>query len=217
MSTARDVILSRIRSALADVPDVPAEIDSPVSWEYGLVTAMEDVLGVFVDALEDYKATITRVKAAEVPKAIVKALQDKGAESVILPSGIDAKWRKAISDAKIAVNTDEPAKTSPELNEIDAVVTAARVGIASTGTIVLDHVADQGRRALTLVPDIHVCVINADQVVSDVPEAIARLKPSVVSGQPLTFISGGSATSDIELIRVEGVHGPRRLSVILVD
>jgi len=104
-----------------------------------------------------------------------------------------------------------------ELNRIDAVVTAAAVGVAETGTIVLDHSPDQGRRALSLVPDRHICVLRADQVVSGVPEAVALLRPAVEAGQPLTWISGGSATSDIELTRVEGVHGPRQLYVILVQ
>ena len=111
----------------------------------------------------------------------------------------------------------DPALSSDCLDRFDAVVTSAVVGIAVTGTIVLDHTEGQGRRALTLVPDVHVCVVTADQVVGDVPEAVARLSASVKAGRPLTWISGGSATVDIELQRVEGVHGPRTLRVVLVE
>ncbi|MDR1833932.1 MAG: LUD domain-containing protein, partial [Propionibacteriaceae bacterium] len=134
-----------------------------------------------------------------------------------LPAGLDESWAHAVSAAKLKIHRDDPPLSNYELNDTDAVVTAARVGIASTGTIVLDHAPDQGRRALTLVPDIHVCVVAASQVVSDVPEAMARLKQSVLDGRPLTFISGGSATSDIELQRVEGVHGPRQLCVVIAE
>jgi L-lactate dehydrogenase complex protein LldG len=112
---------------------------------------------------------------------------------------------------------DEPALASAELDTVDAVLTCAVVAIAETGTIVLDHTAGMGRRTLTLVPDLHVCVVTADQVVGDVPEAVARLSASVKAGRPLTWISGGSATVDIELHRVEGVHGPRTLCVVLVE
>lgn len=112
---------------------------------------------------------------------------------------------------------DDPPLDRMVLNEIDAVVTAAAVGVAETGTIILDHAPDQGRRALTLVPDTHLVVVRAEQVVSDVPEAVGRLGASVAAGSPLTWISGPSATSDIELSRVEGVHGPRKLLVILAE
>jgi len=104
-----------------------------------------------------------------------------------------------------------------DLDTTDAVLTTATVGIAETGTIVLDHGPGQGRRALTLVPDRHVCVVRADQVVPDVPDAMAPLGGSIAAGRPLTWISGPSATSDIELTRVEGVHGPRTLHVVLVE
>ena len=140
-----------------------------------------------------------------------------GVGSVVLPSGLDAGWRQAIAEAGITIHDDDPQLSRAELNGIDAVVTASAVSIAETGTIVLDHAADQGRRALTLVPDTHLCVVRADQVVSDVPEAVGRLAEAVTNGNPLTWISGPSATSDIELSRVEGVHGPRTLLVILAE
>ena len=125
--------------------------------------------------------------------------------------------REAIEGAGFDARVDDPQLSKKDLNDTDAVVTGAACGIADTGSIVLTHVEDQGRRAITLVPDRHVCVVKASQVVSDVPEAIQIVKPAVHEGQPLTFISGGSATSDIELSRVDGVHGPRRLYVIVVD
>ena len=134
-----------------------------------------------------------------------------------MPVGLDKSWVEAIKGAGIDVRVDDPQLSKEELNGTDAVVTAAACGIADTGSIVLTHVEDQGRRAITLVPDRHVCVMNANQVVSDVPEAIQIVKPAVHDGHPLTFISGGSATPDIELARVDGVHGPRQLYVVVVD
>ena len=135
----------------------------------------------------------------------------------MLPSGIDASWRSAVEEAGLEVVGDEPQLTNDQLNKTDAVLTAAAVGIAETGTFVLDHHTDQGRRALSLVPDRHVCVVRADQVVTDVPEAVVRLRGAIEAGRPLTWVSGPSATSDIELNRVEGVHGPRALHVLVVE
>jgi L-lactate dehydrogenase complex protein LldG len=137
--------------------------------------------------------------------------------TLVVPPEIDKDWRKAAEKGGAKIIEDDPPKSHQELNEIAGVMTASRVGIADTGTIVLDHTPDQGRRALSLVPDLHLCVIRADQVVSDVPEAVQRLKASVRSRQPLTWISGPSATSDIELSRVEGVHGPRNLLIVLAE
>ena len=124
---------------------------------------------------------------------------------------------KAAGAAGAGAREADPPLTHQELNAIEGVLTASVVSIAETGTIVLDHGPDQGRRALSLVPDLHLCVVRADQVVSDVPEAVGRLAASIGQGRPLTWISGGSATSDIELNRVEGVHGPRTLLVVLAE
>lgn len=216
--SAKDEILARIRTALADVPDTPPEEDTPVAWEYHRPTRTEGVLDLFVERVEDYKAAVVRCRGAEVPERIVEALTSHGARHVVLPERLDGAWRAAVEDSGIEVRSDSPRLTRAELDHTDAVVTACRVGAAESGTIMLDHTPDQGRRALSLVPDLHVCVIRADQVVSDVPEAVAAIAPSVREQQlPITWISGGSATSDIELSRVEGVHGPRTLVVILAE
>ncbi|MFT4296841.1 MAG: lactate utilization protein C [Micropruina sp.] len=217
--SSREAVLGRIRSALADVPDVAPADDVVVDWRYGQRPpgASEDTLGLFVERVEDYRAEVSWVTPAELPARIADALSDHGVGSVVLPAGVPQDWRAAVAAAGIAIRDDDPPLSHAELDGTAAVVTASRVGIAETGTIVLDHGPDQGRRALSLVPDLHVCVIHADQVVSDIPEAVARLQPSIDARQPLTWISGPSATSDIELDRVEGVHGPRTLRVLLVN
>lgn len=215
--SAREEVLARVRSALADVVQPDPVLDVPIEWRYGRPIEMADVLATFVEMVEDYKAVVRRVPAAEVPAAIAGLIGERGVSSMVLPAGVDAAWRKAVVDAGVTVHDDDPPLSRVELNSIDGVLTASRVSIADTGTIVLDHRDDQGRRALSLVPDLHICVVRADQVVSDVPEAVARLQESIDAGRPLTWISGGSATSDIELNRVEGVHGPRTLLVILAE
>ena len=215
--SAREEILSRVRAALADVPAVAPEVDVPQAWVYGRPTAMPDILERFVENCLDYKAEVVRAGEGDVGSAIARQLQDAGVASVVLPSGLAGAWRQAIEAAGIAVHNDDPPLSLRELDGIGGVVTASAVSIAETGTIVLDHAEDQGRRALTLVPDHHVVVVRADQVVSDVPEAVARLADPIGRGRPLTWISGPSATSDIELSRVEGVHGPRHLVVVLAE
>lgn len=210
---AREQILARVRGAVSDVtapigsrgavPVIQAEPESP-----------QQTIELFVDRVVDYKATVVRVAADGVAAAVAGALGIAGATSVVVPRGLDPAWTTELGDGIQAVSDDQ--LSSAQLDQIDAVVTACAVGIATSGTIVLNHDADQGRRALSLVPDMHVCVVRADQVVHDVPEAVSRLHPGDGMPRPLTWISGPSATSDIELDRVEGVHGPRRLHVILV-
>ncbi len=217
--SAKAEILERIRAALVDVPEMPAADDVPVAWAFGRavdLSSLGGVLDVFVERVEDYGAIVVRCPADDLPAAIAEGLHATSATSAVIPEGLDPEWVDELDNVSITVE-DETSPTSAQLNQIDAVVTAAAVGVAETGTIVLDHSADQGRRALTLVPDRHIVVIRTDQVVSGVPEAVTLLRPAVESGQPLTWISGGSATSDIELSRVEGVHGPRQLYVILIE
>jgi len=194
MTSARDEILGNVRAALAGVSPAAAVPVAP------RVAARDDLVALFVERVEDYRAVVTRCAADEVAAVVSRVL---GSVSVVVPPGLDLALPGAIVD-----DGHSPA----ELDLIDAVVTRARLGIAETGTIVLDHTGDQGRRAISLVPDLHVCVVRRDQVVADVPDAVVLLDPA----RPQTWISGPSATSDIELDRVEGVHGPRTLHVIVV-
>lgn len=216
--SAREEVLSRIRKATGDVTEADPARDVPVDWAYGRALPTADVLADFVEKVEDYKATVVRVGADGVGEAIVTALRELGASSTVLPAGLPAGWVEVVTASGLTIHRDEPEQlTRAQLNLIDAVVTTAAVGMADSGTIALDHGDGQGRRALTLLPDRHVCVVRADQVVSDVPEGMARLAPGIRARRPVTWLSGGSATSDIELSRVEGVHGPRHLWVVLVD
>ncbi|SER89186.1 L-lactate dehydrogenase complex protein LldG [Propionibacterium cyclohexanicum] len=215
---AKQEVLARIRQATTDITEKDPLVDTPVTWTYGGGIEMDDVVGTFQEKVEDYQATVVRAAHADLPTAVVDGLKATGAaESVVVPVGLDKDWVKAIESAGLTVHVDDPQLSNAQLDKTDAVVTAAAVGVADTGTIVLDHEDDQGRRALSLVPDRHVCVIRTDQIVSDVPEAVQRVKQAVHAGRPLTWISGGSATSDIELSRVDGVHGPRKLYVIIAE
>lgn len=215
--TAREEILARLRAATADVAEPDPALDVPVDWTYGRPLNTPDVLDDLVEKVLDYRAGVTRCAASGVTDAIVDALRESGARSVVLPDGLPAAWADAVAAAGLAVVRDEPPLSRADLNTTDAVLTTVAVAMADSGTIALDHGEGQGRRALTLLPDRHVCVVRADQVVSDVPEGIGRLAPALRARRPVTWLSGGSATSDIELSRVEGVHGPRQLHVILVE
>lgn len=199
MTSARDEILARVRDALAGVEADREPVVAPV------ITARPDVVGLFVERVADYRAVVERCSESGLAAAVAAAVP-AGAR-VVVPAGLSVDVPGAVVDG-----ADGRVLSALELDGVDVVVTEARVGIAETGTIVLDHDAGQGRRAISLVPDKHVCIVRADQVVTDVPDAIVLLDPS----RPLTWISGPSATSDIELDRVEGVHGPRVLHVIVV-
>ncbi len=223
--SARDEILARVRSATADITteprlrapdghDGPLETRPLVSVRGTKTHPSTETLELLAENVADYRATVLRVPEAEVGAAIVGALRAVDASSVVLPTGLDDAWQQAIRESFDVVA--ESDSTTLVLDSVDAVVTGSALGIAVTGTIVLDHQADQGRRELTLVPDTHVCVIRDDQVVHDVPEAVARLRTPTGQQRALTWISGPSATSDIELQRVEGVHGPRNLVVLIV-
>ena len=212
--SARDEILARVRGATSDVVTTPDD-RGPVPVVEETSPGGPETLELFAENVADYRAQVVRVGPSGVAEAVAGALREHGCRTVVVPRGLDHSWRRALEDVATVLSETEAA-THHELDAVDAVVTASAVGVATTGTIVLDHRPDQGRRELTLVPDTHVCVIRADQVVHDVPESVARLRPGPDGARPLTWISGPSATSDIELERVEGVHGPRTLVVVLV-
>jgi L-lactate dehydrogenase complex protein LldG len=207
--SARDEVLTRIRTAIAGQPP-SADIPRTYRLVSNRLPGSELVIARFVDRLTDYKATVHRTDAAALANTLTTVLASD--TSVVLPSGAPGDWRDACGDRIVRVDGDPTPLSAAELDGIAAVVTGCRVAIAETGTIVLDAGLDQGRRVLTLVPDHHVVVVHAEQIVMSVPESLTRLDPS----RPLTFISGPSATSDIEFNRVEGVHGPRVLDVIVV-
>ncbi|WP_027482292.1 LutC/YkgG family protein [Deinococcus pimensis] len=204
-SEARLEILTRIARAGARAD--PSFRRAPVTPG---ARAREVVVEQFAEFAAEYRASVTRVDAADVARAVAELLARRGSVRVVVPSDLPDDLLGALPALR-----DEGLDTAA-LDRMQAVVTTCAVAVAETGTVVLDHGPGQGRRALTLVPDHHVCVIRESQVVDGVPEAVASLRGSVLAGRPLTWISGPSATSDIELSRVEGVHGPRVLDLVLV-
>ncbi|MEU1181471.1 lactate utilization protein C [Streptomyces sp. NPDC005820] len=206
---SRERILGRVRRALADVAGDETPIERGYLHVHG-EPGVEETVELLAENLADYRALVHRCSEDELPSVIGRLLAERGAKSVVVPPGLDMGWLSATGADRVE---DTAESTADELDRVDSVVTACAVAIAETGTIVLDGGPDQGRRRITLVPDHHVCVVRVPgQVVSSVPQALERLDPA----RPLTWISGPSATSDIELDRVEGVHGPRTLEVILV-
>jgi L-lactate dehydrogenase complex protein LldG len=201
---AREEILGRLRSALADRPSPPPV---PRGYARDLPDGV-DAVELFAERAADYRSRVEVVEPAALPSAVARAVRDRGARRVAVPPDLPAAW---LAEAAVEAVPDEPPLTVAQLDALDGVVTGAALAIAQTGTIVLDAGAAQGRRALTLLPDYHLCVIFAGQIVGTVPEAVGRLDPR----RPQTWISGPSATSDIELNRVEGVHGPRTLHVLV--
>ena len=198
--SAREEILGRVRAALGDprppLQQVPAGYRDSAS-----APSSEQLVDLFLERVTDYRATAQRCPEDELAQRIAAVLD--GLQRVVVPDGFP--WAVGQTGRDSGLST-------ADLDDVDAVVTTAAVAVATTGTIVLDHGPGQGRRALSLVPDVHVCVLRQDQVVHDVPQAVSVLDPL----RPTTWVSGPSATSDIELDRVEGVHGPRNLHVIVV-
>ncbi|MBQ0889222.1 LUD domain-containing protein [Streptomyces sp. RM72] len=212
--SSRERILGRVRRALADVPDDARPYEEAVARNYLREHGQRSVaqtVDLLAENLADYRAVVHRADEEELPLLIMRLLAQRGPRYVLVPPGLPSAWMSAADPTRVH---DRAVSTPHELDRVESVVTGCAVAVAETGTIVLDGSPDQGRRRITLVPDHHICVVRVpDQVVSSVPEALERLDPK----RPLTWISGPSATSDIELDRVEGVHGPRTLEVVLLS
>jgi L-lactate dehydrogenase complex protein LldG len=230
MSVSREMMLARIREANRDRA---AQVDA----EYAALPRLyrqahheppgHDIVALFAERAADYRATVERVQAGELPRAVARALKRRAADVAgagpegqasgkqpaapryVAPADLPEDW--LAESGRSAITPDEPALPVGDLDTMAGVVTGCAAAIAETGTIVLDHGPAQGRRVLSLVPDFHLVVVRAGQIEPDLPGALERLDPQ----RPHTFISGPSATSDIELIRVEGVHGPRNLHILI--
>jgi L-lactate dehydrogenase complex protein LldG len=215
----RELILGRVRAAIADVPAAEAlafdRDDAGLDARYARSGELDAAarLALFVERCGDYKATVTVCAddAGAIAAAVGEACSRHEAQRLVVPDGLDRGWLPS----GIETVVDGPSLGWHELADLDGVITGCELGIAVTGTVVLATGPAQGRRAATLLPDLHVCVVRGEQIVETVPEAIDRLAAPLATRQAITFISGPSATSDIELKRVEGVHGPRRLELIV--
>lgn len=217
-TSAREEILARIRRATEDVPQTekPEDVDIERGYRMKSEDSHEETVGVFCENVAEYRATVHRSTLADLGKKIEDRLKERGIRKLVIPHDLPEAYIPWTAD----VLRDDPKEplSNAELDGADGVLTGASIGVAQTGTIILDAGAGQGRRAITLLPDYHLCIVKEEQVVGLIPEAISKLHNNVTGeGRAITFISGPSATSDIELERVEGVHGPRTLEVIVVS
>jgi L-lactate dehydrogenase complex protein LldG len=211
VSAAREEILARVRRALADVPAEEGPDDVPVPRGYAereRVSAPDR----FVERVTEYRASVRTATPDGIAETVGEVCREHGVSRVAVPADLPPAWLPPGVEAVV-----DDALDPPTLDEIGAAVTGCSFGIAETGTVVLDAGARQGRRSLSLVVDLHVCVVEEGQIVDGVPTALRPLAPGLRSTRrPVTFVSGPSATGDIEFTRIEGVHGPRRLELVLV-
>lgn len=203
---SRETMLQTIRTALG----APREI-VPIPRNYRLETGEKNLVALLEERILDYRAQVYITD--NLQKVIIEILERHKITKVAVPHDLPSTWLPANLEQMI----DNPNLAPQALEAVEAVITGSALAIAETGTIILDHGATQGRRVLSLIPDIHICVVFEKDIVDNLPAATSRLANSIASGQPITFISGPSATSDIELHRVEGVHGPRVLEVVIVN
>lgn len=214
---AREDVLARIRAALAN--GEAASTDVPRRYRTESHVPEHELVSRLLERLTDYGAGARVIERSGLAAAVLEACQRRAARRIAVPSDLPETWTDRLKAQDAELLRDLPgtdALSNAALDGVDGVLTGCALAIAATGTIVLDGGPTQGRRALTLLPDWHLCVVHADRLVASVPQAIARLRVAALEGRPITLISGPSATSDIELSRVEGVHGPRTLDVLIV-
>ena len=218
MTNSKEMILKRIQTALHKEPGrEPQRAGVERKYQTHGKLKQEERIRLFIERVSDYKARITGVEERELPKVIAKICAAEQVKILVVPPGIDERWLPVKSSGVALLSDESEPLAIHELDQSDAVLTGCFRAVAQTGTIVMNGGAGQGRRLLTLLPDFHICVVRTDQVVGIVPEVFWELDPFIREKRvPVTFISGPSATSDIELDRVEGVHGPRRLHVLIV-
>ena len=209
--SAKQAILERIAEALGPdpaVPDVPRDYHRAGS---GAEAGSEAVVARFCERAAEYRATVRRVARGDLEDAVVTACREQGARRLAVPPGAPHH----LPGLELVI--DDPPMSARALDGMDGVLSGCALAVAETGSVVLDGGERSGRRALTLVPDFHVCLVEAERIHASVPDAIAALAPAAAEGRPITFVSGPSATSDIELERVEGVHGPRTLVILVLE
>ncbi|REL24629.1 lactate utilization protein C [Rhodohalobacter sp. SW132] len=216
MSGSKKEILQRIRTSLGE-KESRAELPA-IQRDYNRkgTSDLKSITNQFALRVSDYKAVVEYVDKPSICRKVDEICSESGIKKLVIPPGLNPDWLDSLSPG-IELLHDDPPLSKQDLNNSHGVLTGCRVAVAQTGTIILDSGAGQGRRALTLLPDYHICVVESEQITDIFPEAIAKLTDTVRStGRPVTMISGPSATSDIELDRVEGVHGPRNLHVLIV-
>jgi L-lactate dehydrogenase complex protein LldG len=218
MSDSKSVILKRIQNALGRSTSFESDPDDEsLKRDYNHKSSLQkkDRTQLFIERVNEYKADVEKISEQSIGLNISELCDKSGLKTLVVPAGLNEEWLTEINP-DITLLHDDPQLTKEELNSSDAVLTSCFLGVAQTGTIILDAGPGQGRRALTLLPDFHICIITESQIVGIFPEAIRQLNETVkTTGRPITMISGPSATSDIELNRVEGVHGPRKLQVFI--
>jgi L-lactate dehydrogenase complex protein LldG len=206
---SREAVLGRVRAALS--ADKSDEHASSGSYPRAGALGVEERLQLFEERLHEYDAKVFRCSATGLREQIAQVLADSGKSRMVHPPGVPAEWL----DLRISWAADSGSLSNSEIEAFDGVLSGATVAVAESGSIVLQHGPNEGRRALTLLPDYHLCILYVHQVVETLPECFDRLKASAI--RPTTFVSGPSATADIEMTRIKGVHGPRFLEVILVS
>ncbi len=218
MTTSRDAILARIRTALADVPasERPDDVSVERGYRHHDDAPREAIVELFVDRVSDYGARLRRVAPEALAQAVADACAERSIHRLLVPADLPGEWLGSLQGVELLRDEPDQPLSLDALDSSGGALTGCALAIAQTGSIVLDGGPTQGRRALTLVPDYHLCVVREEQIVGIVPEAVTALADAAHDRRPMTFISGPSATVDIEFQRVQGVHGPRTLDILLV-